>query len=76
LQPFFAGYKNKFLCDSNSTLINVRDWSFSEMQAPVYPEIRIYKSIKEQLLKRYPGMNATFMVNPYIHGVKKRTELK
>ena len=76
LQPFFAGYKNKFLCDSNSTLLDVRAWSFREMQVPAYPEIRIYKSIKEQILKRYPDMNATFTVYPYINGRKTRIELK
>jgi hypothetical protein len=75
LQPFFSGDKNKFLCDSNSILLNVREWSFREMQAPAYPELRIYKSIKEQLVKRYPDMNATFTVYPYINGKKKRTEL-
>ncbi|MEO8762654.1 MAG: hypothetical protein ABI416_00110 [Ginsengibacter sp.] len=76
LQSFFAPFGNKIICDSNSTLINVRDWSFEEMQSPVYPEIRIYKSIKKQLLTRYPDMNATFVVNPYIDGMKRREELK
>ncbi|MEP6950647.1 MAG: hypothetical protein ABI863_15285 [Ginsengibacter sp.] len=76
LQPFFAGYTDKFLCDSSSILLNVREWSFLEMQAPGNPELRIYKSIKEQLLKRYPDMNATFIVYPYINGSKKKTELK
>ena len=75
LQPFFAGNKNKFVCDSNSTLLDVRAWSFREMQVPAYPEIRIYKSIKEQLLKRYPGMDATFTVYPYINGRKTRIVL-
>ena len=76
LQPFPAGYKNKFLCDSTSTLLDVREWSFREMQVPPYPEIRIYKSIKEQMLKRYPDMNATFTVYRYSNGRKTRMELK
>jgi hypothetical protein len=68
--------KNKFLCDSNSALLDVRAWSFREMQVPAYPEVRIYKNIKEQLLKRYPDMNATFIVYPYFNGRKTRIELK
>ena len=75
LQPFFGGYKSKLLCDSTSSMINVRDWSFKEMQSPVYPEIRVYKSMKEQLLLRYPDMSATFIVNPYNNGVKKKIRL-
>ena len=76
LQPFFAGYKNKFLCDSSSTLLDVKAWSFLEMQVPPYPEIRICKSIREQILKRYPDINATFTAYPYINGRKTRIELK
>lgn len=75
LQPFFADHKNKFPFN-NDSILNIRAWSFREMQVPVYPELRIYKSIKEQLLKRYPGMNATFTVYSYSNGRKTRTELK
>ncbi len=76
LQPFSAADKNKFMCDSNSVFLNVKTWSFREMRVPVYPEIRIYKSIKEQLLQRYPGMQATFTVYRYTHGKKTKLELK
>ncbi|MEO8412231.1 MAG: hypothetical protein ABI472_01170 [Ginsengibacter sp.] len=75
LKSFFNVNRNHSLCDSNSVLLDVRAWSFKEMQVPAYPEIRVYKSIKEQLLKQYPGMNATFTVYPYINGRKKRIEL-
>ena len=76
LQPFSAAAKNNFMCDSNSVLLNVKTWSFREIRVPVYPEIRIYKSIKEQLLQRYPGMQATFTVYRYINGKKTKLELK
>jgi hypothetical protein len=74
LHPFFTDHKNEILNDSTSA-INVRAWSFREMEVPAYPEMRIYKSIREQLLKRYPDMNATFVVYFYIHGRKIRTVL-
>ena len=76
LQPYFTPGKNKFACDSNSVLLDVTEWSHSEMHVPVYPEIRIYKSIREQLLKRYPDMDATFTVYPYLEGKKIRIELR
>jgi hypothetical protein len=76
LQLFSTSHKNKFLCDSSSALLDVRAWSLHEMQVPANPEIRIYKIIKEQLLKRYPDMNATFFVYHYVKGKKTVTELK
>lgn len=75
LQPYFSLLKNK-LSDSNAALINIREWSFKEIQSPAYPELRVYKSIKQQLLKRYPGMDATFIVYPYFNGQKNSKELK
>lgn len=75
LRPFFTIEKNKPSVDSNTALINVRQWSFKEMQAPAYPELRVYKKIKQQLLKRYPGMDATFIVYPYSNG-QNSIELK
>lgn len=76
LQPFFVINKNKFLCDSNSITINVRTWSFQELKVPVYPELRVYKSIKAQIIKSYPGIEATFIVLVYNNGRVKRMELK
>ena len=76
LQPFIVLNKNKTLCDSNSLIINVRTWSFQELMVPAYPELRVYKNIKSQLLKRYPDMEATFVIFLYTNGQKKRIELK
>ena len=76
LEPFFAPDKKEFLCDSNSILLDVRKWSHDEMLVPPYPETRIYKSIRSQLLKRYPDMKATFTIYKYVSGHTKGTELK
>ncbi len=75
MQTFFIN-KNKFLCGDSSFMINVRTWSFQEIMVPAYPELRVYKNIKSQLLKRYPDMEATFFVSIYINGQKKTVELK
>ncbi|MGH2649100.1 MAG: MauE/DoxX family redox-associated membrane protein [Ginsengibacter sp.] len=76
LQPFFNINKNRFLCDSNRLIINVRTWSFQELMVPPYPELRVYKNIKLQILKRYPDMDATFIVLIHTNGQTKRIELK
>ncbi|MEO8112267.1 MAG: hypothetical protein ABI594_19625 [Ginsengibacter sp.] len=76
LMPFAISKKSIFICDSNATVINVRTWSMKEMNVPAYPEIRVYKKIKQQLLSRYPGMNATFIISEYTDGIKRKTELK
>jgi len=46
------------------------------MEVPAYPELRVYKSIKQQLLKRYPDLDATFIVYPFLNGKKNSMELK
>jgi hypothetical protein len=76
LQPYFSIYKNKLTADTNTALINIREWSFKEMEVPAYPELRVYKSIKQQLLKRYPDLDATFIVYPFLNGKKNSMELK
>ncbi|MDP4286051.1 MAG: hypothetical protein Q8891_16680 [Bacteroidota bacterium] len=75
LQPFFSKEKYQFRCDRNSYLLDITAWSFQEMQVPVYPELRIYQSIKKQLTERYPDMKATFLIYHYINGRKERIEL-
>ena len=62
--------------DKNCYVIYVRDWAFREMLAPENPEIRIYKGIKEQLLKRYPGLDASFIIYSYSNGKRVKAELK
>ncbi len=76
LNGFASQNESETLCDSNSILINVRSWSFDEMKVPAYPETRVYKSIKDQLTKRYADMDATFIEYIYKDGEKVRTEIK
>lgn len=76
LIPFTDNKQNLFICDSNSTLLNVWKWTMKEMNVPAYPEIRVYRKIKQQLLSRYPGMKATFIIYEYVDGRKRKTELK
>lgn len=76
LSPFYSTKVNTFMCDSNSTLLSIWSWSMQEMNVPAYPEIRVYKKLKDQLLLRYPNMHATFIVFEYKYGETKRIELK
>ncbi len=76
VSPFYTKRENTFMCDSNSALLNIWSWSMQEMNVPTYPEIRIYKKIKQQLLLRYPNMQATFIVYEYADGETKRMELE
>lgn len=75
LSPFFEINKNK-IPGSNAILINVRTWAFKEMQVPAYPELRVYKKIKLQLIQKYPDMVADYIVYKYSGGKKIRIELK
>ena len=76
LKPFCIEHKSSLLCDSNSCLIYTRDWAFAETMSPENPEVRIYQSMKDQMLKRYPKMNATFILYIYSKGKRIRSELK
>ena len=76
LQPFFSTKKNKFLIDTNSVLLDIRAWSFKEMRVPAYPETRVYKNIKTQILQRYPSMSADFKIYKYINGQKVLVDLQ
>lgn len=76
LEPIAGPFKRSFICDSSAAFINVRTWSFNEIMVPAYPEIRVYKDIKKQLLKRYPALDATFIVYEYKNGKKEKIELK
>ena len=76
LHSYFKIDKTNSLPDSNLFAINVRTWSFKELMVPAYPELRVYKNIKYQILKRYPDIDATFIVVMYINGEKKTVELK
>ncbi len=76
LQPFIDINKNRFLCDSGSQIVNVRTWSFQELRVPAYPELRVYKKIRTELLNRYADMRVTFVVLIYSNGRKERIELK
>lgn len=47
-------------CDGK-ILINLQTWSMLEMEAPVYPQMRVYKKIELYFNKKYPMAKATFV---------------
>jgi hypothetical protein len=46
---------------NGKVLINLQTWSMMEMEAPVYPQMRVYKKIELDFYKKYPLANATFV---------------
>jgi len=62
--------EGKSPCDSTLGMINVRSWAFEELNAPGYPQRRVYVKMKEQLEKKYPGLNATYYIYSYKNGKK------
>ncbi|MEO6134188.1 MAG: hypothetical protein ABIP35_03480, partial [Ginsengibacter sp.] len=76
LELYTLSEDKNFMCDKNSFFINVRTWSFKEIMVPAYPEKRVYKEIKKQLIERYPAMNGTFLIYEYKDGKKVRMELQ
>jgi hypothetical protein len=47
-------------CDGKA-LINLQTWSMTEMEAPVYPQMRVYKKIEKYWLKKYPNSQPSFI---------------
>jgi uncharacterized membrane protein YphA (DoxX/SURF4 family) len=64
-----------FPCDSNRVVVNVTHWAVKEMNVPVYPEIRVYKDIREQLLKLDPAIGDSFFIYSYRNGKKGLVEM-
>jgi hypothetical protein len=52
-------------------VLYLQDWAMKEMVVPPYPELRVYKSIKQQLQSRYPDCNCKFI----LYGYKGEKEL-
>jgi hypothetical protein len=67
---------NQYANPQDSSLIDMNTWSLKEMNSPPYPEWRVYKGIKEQLLKNYPGLEADFFIEGYQDGKKVKVEMK
>jgi hypothetical protein len=62
--------------EQDNSLIDVNAWALKEMNSPPYPEWRVYKGIKEQVLKKYPGIEADFFIEEYKDGRRVRMEMK
>ncbi|MGG9972645.1 hypothetical protein ACQ33O_12700 [Ferruginibacter sp. SUN002] len=67
--------EGKSPCDSNSSMINVRQWAFDEMMVPAYPQRRVYLKIKKQVEDRYHDLGATFYIYTYRNGKKVKEVL-
>lgn len=75
LLPYITTPKNRCITDTSTMELNILKWSFKEMNVPVYPEIRVYKEIKSQLLQRYTGINAEFIITTYHNGKMEKSDI-
>jgi uncharacterized membrane protein YphA (DoxX/SURF4 family) len=54
--------------DSNTMVIMTTYWSYKELNVPVYPQLRVYKDIRQQLMQKYPEIGDQFFVYYYSKG--------
>ena len=76
LEPYIV---NSYVPDSghhNYSFINVRHWAFAELGVPAYPELRIFKNIKSEMITRYSDMVADYIVYYYKDGHRMMMKLK
>ena len=58
-----------------NTSLSIYKWSMAEMNVPPYPELRIYRAVAKEWMKKYPEKNSKFMlIKPGF--VPRVTELK
>ena len=59
LDPY-SGIISTSLC--NGKILDITNWAYQELKVPVYPEERIFYSIKEILKKRFPYLQLSFFI--------------
>ena len=59
LSGFFYKSNATKIC-SGEMKINIQNWAMTETNVPVYPEFRVYKTIREKLKKQYPLAGFSF----------------
>lgn len=58
LKPYLNKGDVYNICNG-SAMVNVQRWAMKEMNSPPYPELRVYKKIKEHWMKFHTGSTAT-----------------
>ncbi len=73
LAPFFA--ESNPLQDSKG-LIYVQSWAYKDMNVPSYPQLRTFKIIAREFMKKYPGTKVQFFTYRYPYHNSTLTEIK
>lgn len=60
---FFNKHNLLNVC-KNGHQLSIQNWALEEMNVPVYPEERVYRSIKKDWLNKYPSLNTEFYIRP------------
>ena len=64
LHPYFV--KKLSVIENPDSVLSVQNWSYGEMNVPVYPSMRMYKKIAAQWQKRYGDSDKIFIIQaPY-----------
>lgn len=61
LKPYYTTKDAGNFCNG-LVKINLQNWAMKEMKVPPYPEVRIYKRIKETFIKTYPASSSSFFL--------------
>jgi uncharacterized membrane protein YphA (DoxX/SURF4 family) len=46
----------------STIVVNLQVWAMNETNVPPYPEIRVYKKVREQWIKQHPGSNTKLIL--------------
>jgi len=65
-RPYFSKKDTQHLCDGANILF-IQNWAMAEMGAPPYPEIRVYKKIKEVCIQKYSGEQCHYILYHFLH---------
>ena len=60
LKPYLNKSDLYNVCKADA-LVNIQTWAMKEMNTAPCPQLRVYKKIKEQWLKKYPGSSTKFV---------------
>lgn len=71
MKPYYNHHDNGEICHGGQS-VSVRFWALREIDAPEYPEKRVYQKIKKYFLLRYPASQPKFYL---IDASRSRTEL-
>ncbi len=75
LQPYVTS-ENQFRTGNGTVAISLNNWAMAETNVPPYPEIRVYRKIKQRFDHQFPGTNASLIIIRYPYTRKEVINIK